>query len=310
MKTSLAPTSIGAALPRRSTQLPSDLLQLARPRLATLGLAVIALAYVAAQPGSGTGSGSFGFARFGLLLFGSTLALCGASALNQVIERDLDSLMRRTEGRPLPSGRVSPVAAAVYGALLSGLGLAMLIPVGGLTAALAAGGLAAYLLVYTPLKRLTATSTLVGAVPGAVPALMGWTAVTGSVDLRGLSLFAILLLWQIPHFLAIAWMYRSDYARAGFVTLADSDPSGGTTARYVLVACAALAPVSAAPSFVGLTGGIYFVCAMALAAYFMIAAMRFNAQRSGQAARSLLRASVLYLPALLIVLVLDVLVTR
>ncbi len=306
MKTSLTETGIGAATWRRSLPRAKDLLQLARPRLATLGLVVVALAYVAAQ----SVAQEFEPARFSLLLAGSTFALCGASAINQVMERDLDALMRRTENRPLPGGRISPATAAAYGAALSGLGLLLLLPVGAMTTAIAAGGLAIYLLIYTPLKRHTAASTLVGAVPGAMPALMGWTAMTGAVDSRGISLFAILFLWQIPHFHAIGWMYRDDYARAGFKTLGRSDPTGGSTARQILLACVAMVPVSALPSLFGLTGWFYLASAMMLAAYFMRAALRFNAERSGTAARNLLRTSVIYLPVLLLTLVLDVVFTR
>lgn len=300
VKTSLVRPHLDAAPAPDSAPSRSDLLHLARPKLATLGLVVVALAYVAARPAP------FDIARFLLLLAGSALALCGASALNQVIERDLDALMRRTADRPLPAGRVAPLAATWYGVVLSVAGIGLLYLIGWLTAAIAAAGLLSYLLIYTPLKTRSAASTLVGAAPGAAPALMGWTAVTGVIDARGLALFAILFLWQIPHFLAIAWMYRSDYARAGFVTTAGEDPTGGTTARQILISCAALAPISILPSLLGMTSGLYLVVALGLALYLMRAARRFDVERSGDAARKLLRASVVYLPALLAALVFDV----
>lgn len=296
---------LGAAGSPNRLPRPADLVQLARPRLAALGLVVVLLTSVAAA--NEPGSTALGGGRLVLLLVGSGLALCGASALNQVIERDQDGLMRRTERRPLPSGRVTPLGASVYGGAISAIGLLILTQVSSVTAAVAAGGLAAYVLAYTPLKRRSSSSTLVGALPGAAPALMGWTAMTGGVDARGMALFAILFLWQIPHFLAIAWMYRADYARAGFVTLGHADPSGRSTARQAVLACLALLPTSVLPSVLGMTGWLYLVSALALGLYFLRSAARFHAARSGVAARELLRASVLYLPALLVVLVADVL---
>ena len=293
----LAPVDRQRAIPQLS-----DLLKLARPKLATLGLVVVVLAYVAAKPEP------FDVGRFALLILGSTLALCGASALNQVMERNRDALMKRTAERPIPTGRVSPLAAGIYGVALSVSGLVLLVPVGVLTTLVAAGGLASYLLIYTPMKPYSSTSTLIGAVPGAVPALMGWTAATGGIDARGWSLFAILFLWQVPHFLAIAWMYRSDYSRAGFATLADDDATGGSTARQIVVSCALLAPVGVMPTVLGMTGGVYFIASLALAAYFLVFAIRFQRSKTGDAARRTLRASVIYLPALLAVLVFDVIV--
>ena len=273
---------------------------MARPRLATLGLASVVLAYWIAGPPPGD------LARLGHLVAGSLLALASGSILNQVLERGPDARMRRTADRPLPAGRVTPAAALVVGTAFLFAGLAELsVGVNGLTAACAALGIAIYLGFYTPLKRRTSFSTVVGAVPGAVPVLMGWAAARGSLDVDAWTLFAILFLWQLPHFLAIAWMYRADYERAGFRMLPIEGPDGASTARQVALYGVALLPVSLLPSVVGLSGPLYFFGALALGLAYVVFGLLLGAQRTGVAARRLLRASVAYLPLLLGLMAVD-----
>ena len=252
-------------------------------------------------------AGGRGPAAWGLMfytLLGTALLAAGASALNQLLERDCDAKMRRTEDRPLPSGRMTPEAALVIGGVCAGAGLVVLAAaVNALTAWLGALTLASYLLVYTPLKRLTIWNTAIGAVPGALPPLMGWTAARGELAGGGWALFAILFLWQLPHFLAIAWMYREDYARAGFVMLPAVDPTGARTGKQALSQTLALLPVSLCPLWFGLAGPVYLAGALALGAGFVWRAFEFSRQISVGGARRLFYASILYLPLLLALIV-------
>ena len=239
-------------------------------------------------------------------LVATGLVTCGGGALNQVIEIEADSQMRRTEKRPLPSGRVSPQAGLLFGVLSSLAGTVyMLFFVNGLASLLAILTLGGYLFVYTPLKKKTHLATLVGAFPGAVPILIGWAAVRGSLGTGAWALFAILFLWQIPHFLAIAWMYRKDYARAGFPLLTVIDPEGNRSALQILNYTLALVPVSLLPTLLHLTGAIYFGGALLLGLGFSIAAIRAASQRTNTTARQLLFASIIYLPVLLTLLAID-----
>ena len=239
-------------------------------------------------------------------MLGTALLACGASALNQFLERELDAKMRRTGDRPLPSGRMSPDAVLLIGVVLSIVGLADLIFfVNKLTAFLGALTLISYVFIYTPLKRVTTLNTLIGAVPGAIPPLMGWTGATGEVSAAGWSLFAILFLWQLPHFMAIAWLYREDYARAGFQMLPIIDPDGRRTAAQAVCHAFGLIPVSLFPALLGVTGVIYFVGAVLLSVGFFIFAFRFSRVVSTERARQLFIASIVYLPVLLGLLVLD-----
>ncbi len=239
-------------------------------------------------------------------LVATGLVTCGGGALNQVIEIEADSQMRRTEKRPLPSGRVSPQAGLLFGVLSSLAGTVyMLFFVNGLASLLAILTLGGYLFVYTPLKKKTHLATLVGAFPGAVPILIGWAAVRGSLGTGAWALFAILFLWQIPHFLAIAWMYRKDYARAGFPLLTVIDPEGNRSALQILNYTLALVPVSLLPTLLHLTGAIYFGGALLLGLGFSIAAIRAASQRTNTTARQLLFASIIYLPVLLALLAID-----
>ncbi len=241
--------------------------------------------------------------RLGLILLtfcGTGLVVGGANALNQYLERDSDSLMRRTQGRPLPQKRLLPRQALVFGVSLSMVGLTLLtLGVNRLSALLALTGLLSYVLVYTPLKKKTVLNTLVGAVPGAIPPVIGYVAAGGAMNVEAGILFVILFLWQLPHFLAIAWIYREDYARAGFPMLPVLDPGGGRTSRHIMLYCLALLTVSLVPSLIGLTGRVYFYGALVLGLTFLGFALSLRVARSTLSARRLFLASDMYLPSLL-----------
>jgi heme o synthase len=234
------------------------------------------------------------------LLFGSTLMAGAGAALNQYLERDLDALMRRTQRRPLPEGRLSPPEALWFSVLLAVVGtLELWLCVNFLTSFLGLLTLISYAFVYTPLKRKTSLSTLVGAIPGAIPPLMGWAGATGHLDPRAWVLFTILYLWQLPHFLAIAWMYREDYARAGFPMLPVIDPDGGMTSRMILLYTAVLIPVTLMPTHMGFAGVSYLCGAVVLGACFFACGAVTAVRRTATNARRLLLVSVIYLPSLL-----------
>jgi protoheme IX farnesyltransferase len=239
-------------------------------------------------------------------MLGTFLVASGAAALNQLLEREYDAKMRRTEDRPLPSGRLEPTTVLVLGATAGGLGLIYLgIAVNPLTSLLGAITLASYLFVYTPLKRITTFNTIVGAIPGALPPLMGWTAARGQISAGGWSLFAILFFWQLPHFLAIAWIYRDEYARAGFKMLPVVDPNGQRTGSQAVSHTLGLLPVSLAPYVFHLTGPIYLAGAFALGMTFLWFAIQFSRRLTIPRARQLFFVSILYLPLLLGLMVLD-----
>jgi protoheme IX farnesyltransferase len=239
-------------------------------------------------------------------LLGTALVAAGAAALNQLMEREHDARMRRTEGRPLPSGRISPNAVVVLGSSLSVLGLTwLLFAVNAMTALLGVITIASYLFLYTPLKRRTVLNTAVGAVPGALPPLMGWTAATGGIAAEGWALFAILFFWQLPHFMAIAWLYRDDYARAGFRMLSGVDPEGRRTAASAVRNTIALLVISLFPFVLGISGVIYLFGALVLGLAFMAFAVIFARSLTEKSARRLFLASIVYLPLLLGLLVAD-----
>lgn len=247
--------------------------------------------------------GSSSPASFGLMfhaLGGTALLAIGAAALNQLLERDLDARMRRTENRPLPSGRIQPDTVLIFGGACSAAGLVWLaLQANLLTSLLGAATLASYLFVYTPLKRKTTLNTVIGAIPGALPPLMGWTAATGQIGVGGWSLFAILFFWQLPHFLAIAWMYRDDYARAGFVMLPVVDTDGGRTGRSSVSHTLGLISISLFPFVLGISGKLYAIGAILLGFGFLIFAIRFSRALTRASARNLFFASIVYLPLLL-----------
>ncbi len=233
-------------------------------------------------------------------LLGTALVAAGTSTLNQYLERDLDAKMLRTKNRPLPTGRLTPNAALAFGVAISICGFAhLLIFVNLLTALLAALTLASYVFLYTPLKTRSALSTVVGAIPGALPPMGGWTAARGELGIEAWILFAILFLWQLPHFLAIAWIYREDYARGGFPMLPVIDPEGRSVGRQIFTNCLALLPVSLLPTLVGMAGATYFIGAFGLSLVFFISGIGVIIHRSNLSARRLMRVSLLYLPILL-----------
>ena len=239
-------------------------------------------------------------------LLGTAMVCAAASALNQVWEREADARMRRTQRRPLPAERLGQNEALLFGVALAIVGLLQLaLFVNMLASLLAAATLASYLFLYTPLKRRTWLCTTVGAVPGALPPVIGWAAARGGVDLGAASLFAIVFIWQLPHFYAIAWMYRDDYARGGFPMLTVIDPEGAVTGRQIVAWAAALVPASLLPALLGMAGALYFAGALVLGAGFLALAVRLAWTCEVVHARRVFLASIVYLPVILGLLVLD-----
>jgi protoheme IX farnesyltransferase len=239
-------------------------------------------------------------------LLATALVAGGASALNQLFEREYDARMRRTEGRPLPSGRLQPATVLKVGCIAAVCGLVYLAVAVNLTTALIGlVSLVSYLFVYTPLKRVTWLNTAIGAVSGGLPPLMGWTAASGRISGEGWALFAILAFWQLPHFLAIAWIYREEYAKAGFVMLPNVDPGGHRTGRQAVAHTLGLLPVSLFPFLFKLSGPVYLFGALTLGSVFLWFAIQFSRQLTVSRARQLFYVSILYLPLLFAVMVLD-----
>ncbi len=239
-------------------------------------------------------------------LIGIPLVSAGGAVLNHLQERFQDALMRRTASRPLPSGRIRPEHARVYGYVLIGAGLAILCPLTNpLTGVLAAIAVALYLYVYTPLKQITPYNTLIGTLPGALPALGGWTAATGSLGNGGWAMFAILLFWQMPHFMSLAWMYRKDYERAGFAMWTVEDPDGTKTVALTTTFSALMVAASVVPWLLDLSGWLYLFGSLVLGAWFLTLANKFRLTRSVQDARLVLKGSVWYIPLLLLLVVID-----
>ncbi len=251
-------------------------------------------------------SGPVDWVRLIHLVVGTTLAASGTNALNQCAEREIDARMRRTRVRPLPSGRLRPGEALRFswGTALVGL-IYLGWSINVLTALVVASSLASYVFVYTPLKRRTSLSTLVGAVPGALPIVAGWTAAGDGVNTVAWSLFGILFLWQLPHFLALAWLYREDYRNGGLAMLSVFDPDGEQTGRQAMLYGLTLVPVSLLPTLLGLTGATYFFGALTLGSAFAGLGAAMMVRRTELRARRLFLGSILYLPALLILMVFD-----
>lgn len=240
------------------------------------------------------------------MLAGTALVAAGTNALNQYVEREHDAKMHRTRTRPLPAGRITPRAALIFSSAVAVIGTVYLgIAVNWLTAALGAFTLTSYIFVYTPLKRMSALCTLIGAVPGAIPPLMGWTAVTNELSAGGWIVFGILFLWQLPHFMAISWLYRDDYARGGFAMLAVRDENGTAVAREAVVYTLLLLPLSIAPALIGLTGLAYLVGAGVSGVALLAATIRFAGDRNAKNARGLFMISNLYLLTVMLLLVVN-----
>ena len=278
----------------------ADFVQLTKPRLNALAVATTLGGYYMAGPSSAlVDTGSTGAWLLFHTIVGTALVAGGSAAFNQYYERVTDGLMRRTRVRPLPGHRLQPAEALWFACALSTIGLVQLaLGANLLAAAVALVTLVAYVCIYTPMKSRSPFSTVVGAIPGALPPIIGWAAVRGSLEPVSWALFAIGFLWQMPHFLAIAWLYRADYERAGFPMLPVIEPDGRSTGRQAVAYAAALVPVSLAPTAFGLSGAVYFVAAFTLGVGFLALAIRFAVARSTATARALFFASILYLPAL------------
>jgi protoheme IX farnesyltransferase len=277
----------------------ADFLSLTKPRLNLLVVATSAAGYylgAVARPD---------LIAMGETVIGTAMVAGGAAALNQVYERDTDALMRRTRMRPLPDGRLSTGEATLFGIALAGAGLAVLAACANLLATiLALATLLTYILWYTPLKRRSPAATLVGAVPGALPPLIGWAASRGDLSVGGLALFAIVFLWQIPHFMAIAWLYREDYGRAGFPMLPVIDPDGARAGLQAVIYAVLLILASVIPTLVGLSGLPYLMFAIVSGAMLVWLSIRFAVTRSESSARALFLGSITYLPLLWIAMIL------
>jgi heme o synthase len=277
-----------------------DYIELTKPRITWLILMSTGVGYFFGHHGA--------WAILSVLhtLLGTALIASGTAALNQWYEREADRKMRRTAGRPIPSGRLSPGRALSFGILLSVLGFAELaLGVNWLSGLLGLFTLLSYLFLYTPLKQRTPLSTLVGAFPGAMPPMIGYAAAAGILDTQAWTLFAILFLWQFPHFLAIAWMYREDYERAGILMLPVVQPSGETTARQIVLYSLALIPVSLIPSLLGMSGNVYFFGALGLGLWYLYSGIRVACDRTILRARAVLLVSVIYLPLIYGLMLLD-----
>jgi heme o synthase len=278
----------------------SDYVALAKPRLNVLVVASSLAGYAMAGGES---------ARLGLVLatlIGTGLVAGGASAFNQLIERETDGLMKRTRLRPLPDGRLAPMEAAAVAAALSLAGL-LILALGAnlLSAGVACTTLVTYVAVYTPLKPQTSFATVIGAIPGALPPVIGWAAARGDLSQGAWVLFGIVFLWQLPHFLAIAWIYRDDYARAGFPMLPVIEPDGKSTGRQAALYAVALLPLSLTPTLLGMAGNVYFAGALVLTLPFVGLSLRFAVTRAVLDARRLFFASIIYLPLLWMLMIAD-----
>ena len=279
---------------------PSDYLELTKPRVTLLILMSTCVGFCLGS------AGNLSLPLLAFTLLGTALAASGTAALNQFWERDADGKMLRTKDRPLPAGRMLPWKALWFGIALSLLGIVLLAWLtnflAGLLAALTLGS---YLFLYTPLKTRTPHCTLVGAFPGAIPPLIGWAAARGDISVVACILYLMLFLWQFPHFLAIAWMYREDYARGGIAMWPVIEPDGKTTGRQIVICSAALIPISLIPSLVGFSGALYLCGALILGLAYLHFSVSVAKVKSTLQARRLLQASVVYLPLVYVLLLVD-----
>lgn len=274
--------------------------ELTKPRIAILLVLTSAAGFYLAS------TGPFNYILFANAMIAITLLAFGVATLNQYWERDLDKLMTRTQKRPLPTGKVTSTEALVFGIVQCAVAeLYLLLFVNPLTAFLGLIVIVGYVLVYTPLKTRTSVSTAIGAIPGALPPLMGWTAAADNITMTAWALFAMQFLWQFPHFLAIAWMYREEYKKAGILMLPVVEPEGRITARQIVLFTLMLVPVSLAPFFFGISGLIFGIGAVVIGILFLIASIQTARVRTNEMARKLLLASVLYLPILFLLMVAD-----
>jgi protoheme IX farnesyltransferase len=288
-----------ATLAPSRNRLIADFSELVKARLTLLVLLTTAVGFYL---------GSESTVDYGALfhvVFGTAASAAGAAALNQWWERIPDALMRRTKMRPIPAGRMPPLQAVLLGTVLSIFGVGYLaIVCNALSAALTAVTIAIYIFAYTPLKRASTANTAVGAIPGAIPPMIGWAAARGTIDAGAWSLFAIVFLWQLPHFFAIAWMYREDYSRAGFRMISSDDRSGERSASQSVFFCILLLVIASLPAFLGMATFGYLAIELILGGLFITVAMRFLRTPTAAAARLLFITSIVYLPLLLGALVL------
>jgi protoheme IX farnesyltransferase len=274
--------------------------ELTKPRIAFLLVLTSAAGFYLAS------AGRFDLPLFVNSMIGIALLAFGVATLNQYIERRIDTLMDRTATRPLPTGRITPIEALIFGIAQCTVAEVYLFAlVNPLTAFLGLTVIVGYVLLYTPLKTRTSVSTAIGAIPGAMPPLMGWTAASNDITLAAWSLFVMQFLWQFPHFLAIAWMYREQYAKAGIKMLPVVEPEGRLTARQIVLFTIMLVPVSLAPFFLGVSGGVFLIGASLLGIWFLWASIKTARDRTNPQAKRLLMVSVIYLPILFILMVLD-----
>ena len=302
-ETSLAALEVAASERRHLTQALADYWTLTKPEVNLLIAITTFAGFCLALP---THSHPFPFMLPIHTLLGTLLVAGGTGTLNQYVERRYDAQMRRTARRPLAAGKLEPSAALRFGILLSCAGgIYLAVAVNALASLLAALTLVSYLFLYTPLKRKTPLCTLVGAFPGAMPPLIGWAAASGTLSFEAWVLYGIVFLWQFPHFMAIAWMYREDYARAGYLVLPYGERRGPFMACQSLVAPLVLIPLSLTPTFLGYAGLIYLVGALLLSSSFFYYGARLALRRSNVIARRLLFASIVYLPLVFVLMVLD-----
>src|SRR5919199_348441 len=281
---------VGACAPPALREKLAAFVELTKPRITLLIVLTSAAGFCLGS------KGQTDYLALSNALVGIALLSSGVAALNQYMERELDARMRRTLSRPLPAARLAPAQALAFGVALTLLAEAYLaVFTNLLTAAFGVSVIVGSLFCYTPLKTRSSVSTIVGAFPGAMPPLMGWTAATGSAGLEAWALFAILFAWQFPHFLAIAWMYREDYARAGIRMLPVVEPDGHSTARQIVLYASTLIPVSLVPSLLGMSGKIYFLGALALGLFFLYSGVKVAIERTASRARRVLLVSVFYL---------------
>ncbi len=301
--TPLGPIAGGWAVARHEEaaahSLLSDYMALTKPRIVLMVVLTTAAGYWLGARASGRPL------DWVSVLVGTALVAAGASAWNQAIEGGRDARMRRTARRPVPQGRVGVIAALVFGAVLGLTGAGLLTMVRPLAAGVAVATFVLYVAVYTPLKPVTTLNTVIGAVPGALPPVIGWAAATGGLGIEAWSLFLIVFLWQFPHFLSIAWVHRADYARAGHRMLPLIDPDGSRTSRQAVAYALILVPVSVLPAVVGLAGPIFYAGALVVSLYYLAMSYRFWWDVSDRSARMLMGASFLYLPVVFLLLVLN-----
>ncbi len=299
MKSSATVAGTGAAVAPPRTGRGADFAELVKARLTALVLVTTAVGFYLGA------DAPINYSALLRAFLGTASAAAGAAALNQWWEWQLDALMHRTKSRPVQGGRMHPVTALVIGAILSIGGVIYLwFACNVLTAILAAVTVAIYIFAYTPLKRISTVNTLVGAVPGALPPMIGWAAARNDLDAAGWSLFVIVLLWQLPHFFAIAWMYRDDYARAGFQMIASDDATGERSASQSVFFSILLLVLAGLPAFMGVVNFLYIPIELLLGGVFVVVAMRFLRTRTRGDARLLFITSIIYLPLLLTALVL------